>query len=862
MSNVSDFIRTDARSFIINGKRVFLRSGEVHPARVPRGLWRDVLEKAREFGLNTIQSYFFWNVYEKEEGKFDFEGENDIGAYLDLCKEMGLGVLVRPGPYCCGEWNLGALPPWLLAKRGVAFRRLNPVYLRYVDRWLDAFFPFVLPRQIHKGGSVILAQVENELGGGGYGAPGEDLEYLAYLRDGYLRRGVEVPLVTCSGWVEGTIDTINSFEPADSFEAFRKKHPNDPIYSTEFWTGWDDTWFKCTAEVVPRERIERETWRCLAEGAAGYSFFMFHGGTNFENGSQFLQVTSYDDHAPCTEAGAFGEKWFPLSLPTRYTKFFEEILLEGDPGNTARAKGVPKEVEIRCRKHKSGSLWFFRNLGNDLAVFDLSIGGFSAPGFSVPPRSVRPVVEGVGLAEGVRLLGCSGAILARGVADGEPFLVVSSRHPGEQARISIESKKRPVVKGDVEGTWSKGAWTADVDPSKLSAPRWARLECPAVLNLLVVPSDLAARTHEAGGKVCVGPYRLRQVKEGSVAGFREEDSRSWTWTPGKKPARLALPAEARLASLPALKNWRFAQDGPEADASFDDSSWTVMWEPMNRAFLGDTSGYAWYRTAFDWVGSEKLLWKFIAEHADPIAMAGARGKEGNETKTIAFTSLTDRGLIFLNGKLAETTDPPEWSRFVDPFISVRMDLNRGKNVLSVLTDNLGHVKGVWQIRDKTIPGKNFEDDSKGLEGPVSIGWGRDLRLNVWRYRAHLAGQIAGWFDPARGDAAPWQDPSEASPSGWLRWWKTTFRLSKEELAACDCPILVRPTGMKKGWLYLNGRNLGRYWMTGIQEDYYLPKPWLQEENLLVLFEETDATPEKVALVRDPIARVACEVPLP
>lgn len=44
----------DRNSFLIDGHRVFLTSGSIHPFRVPRALWRDRLEKARAAGLNTI----------------------------------------------------------------------------------------------------------------------------------------------------------------------------------------------------------------------------------------------------------------------------------------------------------------------------------------------------------------------------------------------------------------------------------------------------------------------------------------------------------------------------------------------------------------------------------------------------------------------------------------------------------------------------------------------------------------------------------------------------------------------------------------------------------------------------------------
>jgi beta-galactosidase len=43
----------------------------------------------------------------------------------------------------------------------------------------------------------------------------------------------------------------------------------------------------------------------------------------------------------------------------------------------------------------------------------------------------------------------------------------------------------------------------------------------------------------------------------------------------------------------------------------------------------------------------------------------------------------------------------------------------------------------------------------------------------------------------------------------------------------------------KGFVYVNGKNLGRYWMTaGPQKTLYLPGPWLKKGyNKIVWFEE-------------------------
>ena len=70
---------------------------------------------AKAMGLNTVPIYVFWNDHEREPGKFDFTtDERNIGDFLDIARQEGMWVLLRPGPYICGEWDLGGLPWWLL----------------------------------------------------------------------------------------------------------------------------------------------------------------------------------------------------------------------------------------------------------------------------------------------------------------------------------------------------------------------------------------------------------------------------------------------------------------------------------------------------------------------------------------------------------------------------------------------------------------------------------------------------------------------------------------------------------------------------------------------------------------------------
>ncbi|MDC6726233.1 beta-galactosidase, partial [Leclercia adecarboxylata] len=115
--------------FLLDGKPFRIMSGEMHPARIPRPYWRHRVRMAKAMGLNTVAAYVFWNYHEGEEGKFDFKSDNrDLAAFLRICQEEGMWVLLRPGPYCCGEWDFGGIPTYLLRYPDLKVRCMDPRY--------------------------------------------------------------------------------------------------------------------------------------------------------------------------------------------------------------------------------------------------------------------------------------------------------------------------------------------------------------------------------------------------------------------------------------------------------------------------------------------------------------------------------------------------------------------------------------------------------------------------------------------------------------------------------------------------------------------------------------------------------------
>ena len=75
----------------------------------------EAVQNVQKPALSGGTPVVFWNDHEQPDGSFDFKtGNRDLEGFLKLCQEEGMWVLFRPGPYACGEWDLGGLPHYLL----------------------------------------------------------------------------------------------------------------------------------------------------------------------------------------------------------------------------------------------------------------------------------------------------------------------------------------------------------------------------------------------------------------------------------------------------------------------------------------------------------------------------------------------------------------------------------------------------------------------------------------------------------------------------------------------------------------------------------------------------------------------------
>ena len=309
-------------TFLLDGKPFIVKAAELHYARIPREYWDHRIKMCKALGMNAICAYVFWNYHEPQPGVWDFSGNHDLAAFMELCKKNGMWVIVRPGPYVCAEWEMGGLPWWLLKDRSIKLRTLDEKFMKPAIAFENKVAEVLAPYRLENGGNIIMVQVENE-----YGSYAKDKPYVSAMRDALRAAGWDkTTLFQCdwsSNFTDNALDdlvwTMNFGTGANVLDQFKKLgelRPNAPRMCSEYWSGWFDGWGRAH-ETRPATDMVNGISTMLDNGIS-FSLYMTHGGTSFgwwagANNTGFApDCTSYDYDAPIDEQGAATEKYYQL----------------------------------------------------------------------------------------------------------------------------------------------------------------------------------------------------------------------------------------------------------------------------------------------------------------------------------------------------------------------------------------------------------------------------------------------------------------------------------------------------------------------------------------------------------------------
>ncbi|BCW20491.1 hypothetical protein NtRootA9_31990 [Arthrobacter sp. NtRootA9] len=408
MSNTIDRharFRVTNRYLEIDGTPGIPISGELHYSRIPRGQWEDRLRLMKAGGITVVATYVFWIHHEQTEGKIRFDGGLDAAAFVRLCADIGLNVVLRIGPWCHGEVRNGGFPDWVQAAP-VRHRTNDPAYLALVKAWF-ARVGEELHQLTGRDSNVIGIQLENEL----YDQP----EHFAELKKLARDAGLSAPLWTATAWGGADLpegEVLPLFGGYGDGFWVDAEAPWDPTFREHYFFShtWDDPGIgadvrglagngtepgpaapapRTPSDLFPPATCElaggmatayqRRPWpkgldvaavahNKIGNGSAWQGYYMFAGGTNPADGLQESQETGYpndmprfdyDFHAPIGASGRLAPSFAALRRQHAFLDAFGDRLAQMPSSlPDAMPGGIDDTTTLRWALRSDGAAGF------------------------------------------------------------------------------------------------------------------------------------------------------------------------------------------------------------------------------------------------------------------------------------------------------------------------------------------------------------------------------------------------------------------------------------------------------------------------------------------------------------------------
>ncbi|MED7823194.1 beta-galactosidase [Streptomyces chiangmaiensis] len=877
----------DRYSMIVDGGRIVLWSGEVHPFRLPSpSLWRDVLQKLRAHGYNTVSAYVSWNYHSPAPGAYDFTGVRDLGLFLRTAAEVGLYVILRPGPYINAEVDAGGFPGWLTATQGTA-RTSDPTYLKYVDEWLTAVNRIAVRHLYTAGtGTIVLYQLENEYADHATEAAGRD--YMAHLYRKVRADGVDVPLFhndkgRNGHWAPSTFDTggehgrwLYGFDgypspfrtPPDwgyfgpgGTKGGSTASPGTPGFLAEFGGGWFDPWggaeFDGKGYAESRRTrdaaYERRFYLTnLANGIRIHNVYMTFGGTSWGWLPAPVVYTSYDYGAALDEARQPTAKLVPMHQLGHLLHSVPE-LAELDRAEGLDVGGGPGLRAYHLVNPTSQA--HVHVLRNDTAEERVAAVPLAGTTLRVPVPGLDARLLATGISLGQRTLRHSTAQPMLRLAAGRQDVAAFTGRTGETTETALECPGKPavtVLEGQAECEYRGGALHVHARLGGLIRVLVDGGGVQRPLLLLLADDETSVRLwrHDApSGTVLVyGPALLRTAVLRDTAAHlsgdtvEEADLEAWVprgvtevvWNGQRVPTHVtrsgSLRAAHRLSGagpvrLPALTGWRRSAENPESAPDFDDSAWRTA----DRAASSSTTPVP--------AGGPVLFADDYGFHYGDVWYRG-RFEGAADAETVSFSYVTGtQGLLmaWLDGRPLGTHRMP-----VPDKKSVRQGTWSATAAFPVAPGKGSHVLSVLVRRMQHDQDGRAEDAHKAGRGLASVTFkGASPRVS-WRIQGEgapdpvrgplnnggLYGERNGWHLPGFADGG-WEPvalPRDERGQGVV-WYRTAFRLAVDPGtdASIGLTLTDDPARAYRAQIFLNGWNMGQYINdVGPQHTFVLP----------------------------------------
>ena len=431
-------INVTSRYFTRNGKPWIGVMGEFHFSRYSRENWHRELAKMKAGGITIVSTYLFWIYHEEIEGKMDFGGDNDIRAFIEECKDVGLDVVIRIGPWAHGECRNGGFPDWLL-KKDYKLRDNNEEYLAIVKKWYQSIYNEVKGLFYKDGGNIIAVQIENEFV--------DNAEHLAKLKEIAVECGFIAPIYTVTGWNSASgakipVDEVvpvfggyceapwenhmNRLSPSPHY--FFNRMRNDSAIGTDLIAktqsdGWQLPYERypfATCElgggievthhrrpIIKPMDIYAVSLVKLGDGNNLVGYYMYHGGTNkIGELSTFNEtkvtgypndypILSYDFQAPLSEYGEVREQYGLLNMLHMFVNDFGEEfapMIAVDSANSVEADDT-NSLRYGMRTNGKSGVVFVNHYQRLTELADIENAVISAGNVEFPPIDVKGEVS-------------------------------------------------------------------------------------------------------------------------------------------------------------------------------------------------------------------------------------------------------------------------------------------------------------------------------------------------------------------------------------------------------------------------------------------------------------------------------------
>lgn len=886
-------ISYDHHSLMIDGRPVVVQSAEFHYFRLPSpSLWRDVLEKLKAGGFNTVSVYFNWAFHSPAPGVYDFTGVRDVDRFLRTAEDVGLYVIARPGPYINAETTGGGFPAWLKLVPGRA-RTSEPGYTAAYRDWLGHINPILARHQITRGGAVILYNAENEY------AVNSDAAYMDDIQHQALAAGITVPITTndccdAASWTSTWVDGPGAVElpGVDTYpQSFDCAHPDlwgpwgdgiterlrddTPVLSLEYQAGAIDSvnagYDQCRLLTGPQYMKFFFKSNAIGSGATLFSYYMGFGGTNWGWLAQPNDVqTSYDYGAAITEARQLTTKFDEFK---RQGSFVTSVapFTRTDPAEPCSSDNPALETLVRANPD-TGTRFVLVRHADHAATTDAAAtldcaapdGRIQVP-VRVTGRDAKLLVAGYDLG-GQRLVWSSSELMTHAAIDGRDVALIYGTQGSAGATVLryASAPRVTVLDGAVTSAYdaAAGALQLGYTHTGIARVRVTGGGRPPLLMLIADDAGAASfwRLDTGAGPVLVrgaALVRSATVEDGTV------QLRADTAQPGEievfAPASRLVVNGDRVAvhattsgslagalpgplpvQLPALTEWRTRAEAPEAAPGFDDAAWTHADRTTTLSPIPPQTMPVLYTDEYGFhTGHVWYRGHFTAQGAErTVSLHAVTGRNG-----IYQVWLNGRYLGWAAGGVEADAGPPanpdagRGDFAIPPGVLVP-----GKPAtLAVLVENMGHnddwtAEEIRQRQPRGLTGAELV----GAASPAAITWRiqgtRGGEALVDRVRGPLNngglfGERVGWHLPGfpdRGWSRAQGAPIAQAQPAGVTWYRTGFHLALP--AGQDISVGLRFAGTGSGTGASGVRAL--VFLNGWQVGHFIDAPGLQRDFVL------------------------------